>query len=704
MKQRLHVPIVFLLVALVSLLLAPAPAAAATDTLSVPLLVDGQGGRLYAAVQRDAAAHHIGVYATRDGKLLATFPYPGPFALDAAGQRLFVMTAANQVTVLHSVTGQVLNAFTVGPAPANPQKPALLTAAPQYDPQTGRLLVFVGNTMHSVDAATGKLLKSQSFDMPVQDRCRILNGPLAISRTFFDADRGLVYLDFVTYSCIPWIGFTVVAYDLAKGIELSRQGSDGFSGLAAGSNFYALSWYRMGIGTVWTERDGKRAPSAPGSTGWSAGGPFQLDAARQRLYQGSNGAIRIFNPADMTLTAVIPQPVRGTLAAYDPVTDQVYFVDGATVRPWPAAKLKPAAAAPVKVQTLPREPVDEIFPSPNWGKDKTVFARWSQSQVMACYVFQQGGGNLLRSTDGGKGWISGPVRLGGRTPLGWDCALISALAVSPTFAQDRTLLVGVVGNGIFKSTDGGLNWTPAGKGLPHMGVTALALSPAFAADRTAFAAVLENGLQRSTDGGATWQTLKTPTNGVFALSPEFDRDRTLAVAGTVQGSGSITPVLQLSEDRGATWRTLAAPSGERLKLLSLAPVFARWRVLFAGDANGDLFRSADAGQSWQRVLQGPAGGGAAAGLDRMQLVYGPHEERREVFLLTTGYRYEADRRVAWGRLHRSPDGGQTWAEMSAGQGITPTALAISPAYAQDGVLFIGTAAGEILHIRPGVLQ
>ena len=41
---------------------------------------------------------------------------------------------------------------------------------------------------------------------------------------------------------------------------------------------------------------------------------------------------------------------------------------------------------------------------------------------------------------------------------------IQAIAVSPNFAEDRTVLVGTEDMGVFKSTDGGTNWQEANNG------------------------------------------------------------------------------------------------------------------------------------------------------------------------------------------------------------------------------------------------
>ena len=208
---------------------------------------------------------------------------------------------------------------------------------------------------------------------------------------------------------LVFTGNVMTTLDANTGKQLGT--TEPYSGQAAKGGFYAMAWHRFGIGAIWTERDGK-----PGyrTAGWSAGDPFQLDTRRGRLYQSGDGSVRILNPAGMTLAAVAPQPVRGVLAAYDPESDQVYFVDGATVRPWPAAKLGSTPASPSKVKGTPHEPVRLIVPAPNWQQEKTLFAVWSRPWPdMTCYVFNQSGGDMLWSRDGRIVQIGPPV-------LQWD--------------------------------------------------------------------------------------------------------------------------------------------------------------------------------------------------------------------------------------------------------------------------------------------
>lgn len=96
--------------------------------------------------------------------------------------------------------------------------------------------------------------------------------------------------------------------------------------------------------------------------------------------------------------------------------------------------------------------------------------------------------------------------------------------------------------------------------------------------------------------------------------------------------------------------------------------------ILAGTKAG-LFRSADAGQSWQRLDSGPADPAIVA-----LAAGGPH-----IFATTEG-----------GRLYRSEDGGGTWPELTGWVGLgVGVAIAISPIYGDDTTLFVATADGPL---------
>jgi hypothetical protein len=50
-------------------------------------------------------------------------------------------------------------------------------------------------------------------------------------------------------------------------------------------------------------------------------------------------------------------------------------------------------------------------------------------------------------------------------------------------------------------------------------------------------------------------------------------------------------------------------------------------------------------------------------------------------------------------IYQSKDGGQTWQTLQLAGDVKPTAMAISPNFARDRTLFIGTAEGQALALE-----
>jgi len=239
---------------------------------------------------------------------------------------------------------------------------------------------------------------------------------------------------------------------------------------------------------------------------------------------------------------------------------------------------------------LPRLPVTHIAAAPAWTN--TLFAATSFFETVRAYGTGHYDANIHRSTDGGKTWHAVSPRL---DP-------VQALVVSPNFSGDHTVFAatgylaghGAEGGTVYRSTDGGLHWETVGD-LRY--VHHLVISPDYSHDQTLFANAMFSvgsptgpGIFRSTDGGETWTRLSVMFPAWLAISPDFEHDDILLAA---------TPAsLYRSADRGATWSLVLSGSFWGPPLLS--PHF--WLDRTAYVVNGDqLYRSRDAGLTWQPV-------------------------------------------------------------------------------------------------------
>ncbi len=166
---------------------------------------------------------------------------------------------------------------------------------------------------------------------------------------------------------------------------------------------------------------------------------------------------------------------------------------------------------------------------------------------------------VFKSTDAGATWKQ-------TGPSG-----ISLLAISPDFARDGTLFAGTE-HGLFVTRDKAATWTQVADGLPsNASVAALAVSPAFATDHTMLVSVAGTGLFQSTNGGQSFNPTGTelaargiiitdfdrPTSEPIQFSPDFATDRTVYAYAQEN--------LLRSTDGGTTWRVLSLPSATEFR-------------------------------------------------------------------------------------------------------------------------------------------
>lgn len=298
-----------------------------------------------------------------------------------------------------------------------------------------------------------------------------------------------------------------------------------------------------------------------------------------------------------------------------------------------------------------------LIASPDFGTDRL------------CFAARQSG--LWRSVDGAESWqLLQPIE-GASSGVA-----VTALALSPGFRTDRTLFVGIPG-GVSRSTDGGDSWQAGRLSTPPPYVSALAVSANFEVDGIVLAATLDDGVFRSDDKGANWQAWNF---GLFdlnvlamSLSPDIARDRTVY-------SGTDTGIF-LSKNTGRAWHETGFPSdcGPVLSL-ALSPQFGQDGILFAGTESAGVFRSADRGLTWRRVLEA---------------------ETINAILISPEFADKGDMLVVSNdALLTSADGGQTWQNYRPDLQIdSGFAAASAPSgFNREIPLLLGLADGQILKV------
>jgi len=658
------------------------------EDIRTPLVVDGERGRLYVSGTVDGWAQIVALDA-RDGSLVAAYPITGAFAVDGEHDWLYVDLPAEGLVVLNLQTGEI---HTTVPLP---QREPGRAPGPVADPATGAALAFRDNQVWIVDPGTGTVLETIVLDIEHDPgSCGTSEGGPPIERVAYDAQRRILHAEFLTYVCTPWTGFTIVSYDVQAREEIGRQRGSGPTGRAIAHHgyLYGSSWYRLGFGSRWAMAEGQPAVE---SSHWQGGyADYVLDASRQRLYEPAGSYLRVLGAETMVLETVIQSPMAGLLVGHDPGTDQLYFLRDGQLQRFPAGELAAPGPAPWVPTEPPTTPVRSLIVSPGWPQDRTLFGIWQVSEPSSeCWVLGQPHGLLLMSHDGGGTWLR-------PSALDHACGYVTTLAVSAAYSEDQTLLAGLPGLGLWKSTDAGQSWQPRSGNLPSMGITQILPSCAFTMNDTVYVRTVVPGeVYRSTEGGLRWEALNLQHMQLVNTSLEFAQDRTLMGMAWMPSSDTAAPPneLLLSADGGDHWHHSGELGASRTaSLLSMAPLFSKWQTVFVHGDDGWLYRSANGGAHWVPVLQTlPPERDPFSTSSRLLFAPGM-EENRPVFLLVTQSEYAAPGIRVKGQVYRSDDGGQSWRELDVPHDIRPTALAISPGFQADDLLLLGTADGRVV--------
>ncbi len=213
---------------------------------------------------------------------------------------------------------------------------------------------------------------------------------------------------------------------------------------------------------------------------------------------------------------------------------------------------------------------------------------------------------VFKSTNGGANWS---LLKNGLPTTYYDAR---ALVIDPL--NPNTLYLATNRNGIFKSVNGGETWTPANAGLPntYLGVISLAIDPEN--PNVLYSGINFGGIYKSTNGGGSWNPVNFglptyldysdppiyyyPSINAIAIDPS---NTNILYAGAVGGDGGLFQ----STDGGASWNQLTVlPLGIDAWVNALAVYPPNPNTIYVLTYNDGPYKSTDGGASWNPANTG----------------------------------------------------------------------------------------------------
>ena len=252
-----------------------------------------------------------------------------------------------------------------------------------------------------------------------------------------------------------------------------------------------------------------------------------------------------------------------------------------------------------------------------------------------------------------------------------------------------TLFVGAASGGVWKSQDGGTTFKPVFDKQPVQSIGAIAIDPSN--PKNVWVGTGESwmrnsvsvgdGIYKSTDGGETWSNagLRESEHIVRILVHPKNGNVVYACAPGKLWSDSADRGVYRTEDGGRTWTLALKGSNLSTGCSGLAMDPKNPDVLFAGmwdfrrkgwtfRSGGDgpnaasgsgLFRSADGGKTWTELTEKSNAGIPAKPWGRVEVVVAPSDPNVVYALVESAH----------SALYRSGDGGKTWEARDKSQGM-----------------------------------
>jgi len=250
------------------------------------------------------------------------------------------------------------------------------------------------------------------------------------------------------------------------------------------------------------------------------------------------------------------------------------------------------------------------------------------------------------------------------------------VAVAGIPGDPNVIYAGAATGGVFKTTDGGVHWKPIFDGQEAQSIGAIAVSPSdpnvvWVGTGEAFIRghiSIGNGVYRSSDGGRSWTHAGLEQTGrisrivadpddpdivyVAAMGHCYGPQQERGVYRSLDGGRNWERVLFADENTGAGDLAMD-PNNPRILMAGMWQLIIRGWGRESGGPGSGLFVSRDGGSSWKRIS---GHGLPEPPLGKIGIAFAPSDSNRVYGLIET-----AGKGVLW----RSEDGGENWALISS---------------------------------------
>ncbi len=202
-------------------------------------------------------------------------------------------------------------------------------------------------------------------------------------------------------------------------------------------------------------------------------------------------------------------------------------------------------------------------------------------------------GGIWKTIDGGNNWTN----ISNNLP---------SLGVSAIIVTNSYILIGTGdrdnndadGIGVMKSTDGGLTWLPSSTGMGNRTVHRMVLDPT---NNNTIITATSSGIYRSTDAGATWSLRQAGNTYDLVFKPNDSNTLYAAITGA--------PTIVKSTDNGQTWNALSTgftPAAVKAAI-AVTPDDPDYLYVVTAESGvfSGLYRSTDAGASFALRANSP---------------------------------------------------------------------------------------------------